>query len=221
MRTRRQFLKAASAIGAALAYGVARAHAVRPPWAERREWYPQGVASGDPAPDSVILWTRRPPKQPDAAAAIPLFLEVSTDPTFKKIVASNETLVTAGTDYTCRFLVGGLKPATEYWYRFTDTQGNGSRVGRTITAPSETDARAVRFAFVSCQDVGQSACNAYRKMIWEDERRPRDQQLGFVLHLGDFIYEICWYPEDKPNGRYGRRVREVFRYPNGENLHDY
>jgi len=221
MRTRRQFLKAASAIGAALAYGVARAHAVRPPWAERREWYPQGVASGDPAPDSVILWTRRPPMQPDAAAAVQLFLEVSTDPAFKKIVASNETRVAAETDYTCRFLVGGLKPATEYWYRFTDTQGNGSRIGRTITAPGETDARPVRFAFVSCQDVGQSACNAYRKMIWEDERRPRDQQLGFVLHLGDFIYEICWYPEDKPNGRYGRRVREVFRYPDGENLHDY
>jgi phosphodiesterase/alkaline phosphatase D-like protein len=80
----------------------------------------------------------------------------------------------------------------------------------------------VRFTFVSCQDIGQSACNAYRRMIYEDEGRPRAEQLGFVLHLGDFIYEVCWYPEDKPDGRrYGRRIRELFRYPHGENLHDY
>jgi alkaline phosphatase D len=222
MRTRRQFLQAASALGATLAYGISRAHAQRQPWTERREHYPQGVASGDPAPTSMILWTRRPPPAPDRGAAIALFLEVSADPRFTKIVASDETLVTDETDYTCRFLVAGLKPATEYWYRFTDHEGNGSRVGRTLTAPKETDSRPVRFTFVSCQDVGQSACNAYRRMIWEDERRPRDQQLGFVLHLGDFIYEVCWYPEDKPGGRrYNRRIRDLFRYPHGENLHDY
>jgi alkaline phosphatase D len=116
----------------------------------------------------------------------------------------------------------GPQPSTEYWYRFTDEDGNGSRIGRTLTAPKESDSRPVRFTFVSCQDVGQSACNAYRRMIWEDERRPRDQQLGFVLHLGDFIYEVCWYPEDKPDGRrYNRRIRDLFRYPDGENLHDY
>jgi alkaline phosphatase D len=225
MRTRRQFLQAASAIGATLA--MADASAARQPhrpWTERRELYPQGVASGDPAPASVILWTRRPPpgKAPDPGFLAAVRVEVSPDPAFRKIVATELTTVTADTDYTCRFLIGGLKPATEYWYRFTDHDGNGSRVGRTITAPAETDRRPVRFAFVSCQDIGQSACNAYRKMIHEDERRPRDQQLGFVLHLGDFIYEVCWYPEDKPGGRrYTRRIRDLFRYPNGENLHDY
>ncbi|HTU64983.1 MAG TPA: alkaline phosphatase D family protein [Steroidobacteraceae bacterium] len=222
MRTRRQFLRDASAIGAVFVIGDSNAHVRYPPWVEKRESFPQGVASGDPAPTSVILWTRRPPGQPDPAAAVALLLQVAADPDFRKIVASDETLLTAQTDYTCRFLVGGLKPATEYWYRFIDGTGAGSRVGRTITAPADHDARPVQFAFVSCQDVGQSACNAYRRMIWEDERRPRAEQLGFVLHLGDFIYEVCWYPEDKPGGRrYSRRIRDLFRYPDGENLHDY
>ncbi len=65
-----------------------------------------------------------------------------------------------------------------------------SRVGRTLTAPAPDDDRPVRFAFVSCQDVTNSALNAYRRMIYEDVRRPRAERLSFVLHLGDFIYEI-------------------------------
>jgi alkaline phosphatase D len=221
MRTRRQFLQAASAVGATLALGVPRAFAQGKTWTERREFYPQGVASGDPAPYSVILWTRLQPQHDDPRKTHLIFLEVARDPDFKKIESLAFIPITAETDWTCRFFAAGLKPSTEYWYRFTDEDGNGSRIGRTLTAPKENDPRPVRFTFVSCQDIGQSACNAYRRMIWEDERRPRDQQLGFVLHLGDFIYEVCWYPEDKPNGRYGHRIRDLFRYPDGENLHDY
>ena len=224
MRTRRQFLQAATSMGAVLVFGKARGHAQMPSGTERREFYPQGVASGDPAPDSVILWTRRAPvsPSPDTGKTIHVSVQVARDPDFQKIIAWDQALVTSATDFTVRFLVAGLKPSTEYWYRFTDSDGNASRVGRTLTAPAEKDDRPVRFAFVSCQDVGQSACNAYRKMIYEDERRPRAEQLGFVLHLGDFIYEVCWYPEDKPGGqRYGRRIRDLFRYPNGETLHDY
>ena len=67
-------------------------------------------------------------------------------------------------------LVGGLKPAHVYWYRFADSEGNGSRVGRTITAPRADDPRPVNFAFVSCQDVNEGKLNAYRRMIFEDER---------------------------------------------------
>jgi alkaline phosphatase D len=224
MRSRRQFLQAASSLGAALAFrdGSARS---RPPfedWTERREFYPQGVASGDPAPTSVILWTRRQPQAGETDAAFALGVEVARDPDFRKVVRQGIGTATADTDWTCRFLAVGLEPAREYWYRFRDRHGNGSRIGRTLTAPKESDNRPVRFTFVSCQDIGQAACNAYRRMIYEDERRPRDQQLGFVLHLGDFIYEVCWYPEDKPGGkRYTRRIRDLFRFPDGENLHDY
>ena len=111
-------------------------------------------------------------------------------------------------------LVGGLKPARTYWYRFTDADGNGSRVGRTITAPLPNDPRPVNFAFVSCQDVNEGKLNAYRRMIFEDERAPAADQLGFVLHLGDFIYEVVEYP-DEVKTRYDRTIYEVARIPDG------
>jgi len=74
-----------------------------------------------------------------------------------------------------------------YWYRFSDPEGFGSRIGRTITAPAVDDAGPVRFVFVSCQNANQGAQNAYRRMIFEDERAPEADRIGFVLHLGDFI----------------------------------
>jgi len=118
-------------------------------------------------------------------------------------------------------LAAGLKPAHVYWYRFTDEHGYGSRIGRTITAPSDKDSRPVRFAFVSCQNVQQGASTAYRRMIWEDERSQASDQLGFVLHLGDFVYEVVWYPEDRPQGMYARRLRDIVRYEKGEKIADY
>lgn len=219
--SRRQFAAQAAAVGAALAFGVTGAKA-KPAGAivERRDLYPQGVASGDPAPDSVILWTRRPPNP--SAISHALVVEVASDPNFAAIVARGNAKVSAATDWTCRFLAAGLRPASEYWYRFVDETGAASRVGRTLTAPAESDDRPVRFAFVSCQDITQSACNAYRRMIFEDERRAPAERLGFVLHLGDFIYEVVWYPEDSPNGRKrGRRLRDIVRYPNGEKMRDF
>ena len=129
--------------------------------------------------------------------------------------------VSKESDWTCRVLVGGLKPARVYWYRFTDRQGSGSRIGRTITAPSPDDPRPVRFAFISCQNANDGAQNAYRRMIFEDQRAREQDQLGFVLHLGDFIYEIVWYPEDRPQGMYDRRVRDLVRYENGEKIDDF
>jgi alkaline phosphatase D len=209
----------ATAFGAALAFGMGPAQAASPR-TERRDLYPQGVASGDPAPDSVILWTRR---EPDAGATVHhLTVEVADDDAFAHVVARGAVEVTPATDWTCRFLAAGLKPAREYWYRFTDEAGNMSRTGRTLTAPSDSDARPVRFAFVSCQDVSNSALNAYRRMIHEDMRRPRPEQLSFVLHLGDFIYEIVKYPEDGKDGHdRGRRLRDIIRYPHGEKLHKF
>jgi alkaline phosphatase D len=77
----------------------------------------------------------------------------------------------------------------------------------------------VRFAFVSCQNVCEGAQNAYRRMIFEDERAAPGEQLAFVLHLGDFIYEVVQYPEDQPDGRrYDRRLRDAVRFPDGEKL---
>ncbi|MDP1738704.1 MAG: alkaline phosphatase D family protein [Caulobacter sp.] len=215
--SRRAFAAQAAALGAALAFGRASAEARPAVHGERRDLFPQGVASGDPRADSVILWTRRGPDS--GVASHRLTVEVASDPEFGEPVARGDVAVTAATDWTCRFLAAGLRPAREYWYRFIDEAGNTSRVGRTLTAPADEDDRAVKFAFVSCQDVTQGALNAYRRMLHEDARRPRDEQLGFVLHLGDFIYELVWYPEERPGGvERGRRLRDIVRYPRGEKV---
>ena len=218
--TRRTLLAQAAAVGAALAFGQSCAHSQSGARTERRDLYPQGVASGDPMPDSVILWTRRAPDP--GATTHRLMVEVAGDEAFARIVARGDVEVSAATDWTCRFLAAGLMPAREYWYRFVDEAGNTSRTGRTLTAPTASDDRPVRFAFVSCQDVTNGALNAYRRMIYEDARRPRAEQLSFVLHLGDFIYEIVRYPEDMPNGMdRGRKLTGVVRYPNGEKVRNF
>jgi alkaline phosphatase D len=150
-----------------------------------------------------------------------LKVEIAEDEKFSRVVATAQPPISAESDWTCRVLVGGLKPSHVYWYRFTDAEGLGSRVGRTITAPAPDDSRPARFVFVSCQNVNQGAQNAYRRMIYEDERAPEAERIGFVLHLGDFIYEIVWYPEDRPQGMYDRRLRDVVRYKHGEKIRDF
>jgi alkaline phosphatase D len=217
--SRRKFIELAALFGASVAFRSAYARASGVQWRERRDLYPQGVASGDPQPDSVILWTRRPPAKDSEAKK--LILEIADDPAFRRVVATATATLSAEADWTTRVLAAGLKPRHVYWYRFTDEHGFGSRVGRTITAPAENDNRPVSFAFVSCQNMQMGGANAYRRMIWEDERKAAAEQLGFVLHLGDFVYEVVWYPEDRPQGYYARRLRDVVRYPHGEKIRDF
>jgi alkaline phosphatase D len=214
--SRREFIQVAAAMGASLAWGgPARASRLR--WTKKRALYPEGVASGDPGPSSVILWTRRPFNEGSRHL---LTVEVAEDDAFRRVVAQAKAPVSASADWTTRVLVGGLKPATIYWYRFTDVQGNGSRVGRTITAPLPDDPRPVNFAFVSCQDVNEGKLNAYRRMIFEDERAAPADRLGFVLHLGDFIYEVVEYP-DEVKTRYDRTIYDVGRIPDGGQVSNF
>ena len=208
--SRRDFIQTAAAMGASLAWG-GPARASRSNWRERRDLYPEGVASGDPDAHSVILWTRRPF---DQGTRHILTVEVAEDEAFRRVVASTPAPVSAASDWTARVLVAGLKPSRTYWYRFTDSEGNGSRVGRTITAPLQNDPRPVNFVFVSCQDVNEGSLNAYRRMIFEDERAAPADQIGFVLHLGDFIYEVVEYPEEVKT-RFDRTIYEVCRIPDG------
>ncbi len=228
---RRRFLAAATALGATAALARANAAPSRFKPTERRDLFPEGVASGDPQADSVILWTRRPPSEGDPwlqehegstkpRIASTMVVEVSEDPAFKRVVATARADLDPASDWTARVLVGGLKPSSEYFYRFIDPRRFSSRVGRTMTAPALDDPREVRFAFVSCQNVNQGAQNAWRRMIWEDEHAPQDKRLDFVIHLGDFIYEIVWYPEDRPQGMYDRRIRDTVRYKDGKKFQD-
>jgi len=215
---RRQFLASAASIGISGIWASRSAAAPsRLPWREDREAFPQGVASGDPDEHSIILWTRRPFDRGDRHE---LTVEVALDPDFRRVVAASRTPALEAADWTCRAMVGGLSPATVYWYRFIDDSGAGSRIGRTITAPRASDRRPVRFAFVSCNSVNEGAQNAYRRMIWEDERAPADRKLGFVLHLGDFIYELVEYPEETPN-RYSRTVYDLGHIPDGRKIGNF
>jgi alkaline phosphatase D len=213
---RREFLGLAATLGAVAVFGCAHGRPSRLRWSERRELFPEGVASGDPAPDSVVLWTRAP-RLGDGR----LVVEVAEDPAFERVVASAPVRALAENDWTVRALVGGLRPRTAYWYRFVGADGAGSRVGRTMTAPAADDREPVAFAFVSCQNANDGAQHAYRRMIAEDRRAPAAERLAFVLHLGDFIYEIVWYPEDRPQGMYDRRIRDLVRYPHGEKIDDF
>jgi alkaline phosphatase D len=214
---RRSFLIAAAASGVTGLWATPDAMASHVAWRERRDLYPQGVASGDPDEHSVLLWTRRPFTDRQSSR---LTLEVSLDREFHAVVATARVAVLAESDWTGRALVGGLAPATVYWYRFTDESGDGSRIGRTLTAPRPDDSRTVRFAFVSCQSVNEGAQNSYRRMIWEDERAEHDdpgQRLGFVLHMGDFIYEVVEYP-DEVSHRYDRTVFDIGRIPDARTV---
>ena len=217
--TRRSFLEMAAALGATAAWAGKSTFASRLDWRERRDLFPEGVASGDPDSNSVLLWTRREADKTHTSPS--LTVEVAEDQSFKHVIATASATISEAADWTCRILVAGLKPAHIYWYRFTDKEGLGSRVGRTITAPAKDDPRPIHFAFVSCQNANQGAQNAYRRMIFEDERVPEQDRLGFVLHLGDFIYEIVWYPEDRPQGMYDRRLRDIVRYAHGEKIQDF
>ena len=211
---RRHFLKLAAAMGATLAWGCASVRPSTSGWRERRDLYPQGVASGDPDADSVLLWTRRP--YADGRDSAMLLVEVAEDAAFTRVIATASAKVQAASDWTCRVLVGHLPPAGEYWYRFVDEEGNGSRIGRTLTAPADDDPRPAKFAFVSCQCLPEGYNNGYRRMIHEDENASREERLGFVLHLGDFIYEVVQYPDQVKNGRYDRKLTFPITFPKGK-----
>lgn len=212
MTTRRDFLASALAIGASGLWANALASPSATAWRENRTLFPEGVASGDPDHHSVILWTRRPFEEAKGT----LHVEVAQDEAFQQVVARSAVTVTPDTGWTVRVLVGNLKPSTIYWYRFSDADGNGSRIGRTMTAPAPGDARPARFAFVSCQNINMGYLQAWRRMIHDD--RAAQQPIAFVVHLGDFIYEIFFQPAENPNGYGGTPLRPMPNYPTGEKV---
>jgi len=145
-----------------------------------------GIASGDPLPDSVILWTRLAPMpevgdggMPDAV--YPVAWEVASDEAFTDIVASDVIDADPAFAHSVHVDVRGLEPDTWYWYRFTVGEFT-SGVGRTRTTPTR-DAKPERLAFAtaSCQSYVDGYFTPYQNMAKED--------LDLVVFLGDYIYE--------------------------------
>jgi alkaline phosphatase D len=186
--------------------------------------FPQGVASGDPTPDTVVLWTRVAAEGEDAVGTGPgrdvtLLLEVARDPEFSAVVASRSVEAGPATDGTVRVLVHELEPDTRYWYRFSTDGGEVSRVGRTRTAPAPEADRPVSLAFASCQGYEGGWFGAWRTLVNEDEAMPEGEQLDLVLHLGDFVYEALGYgsarrvsPFPSGGGRLGEEVEWAGSY---------
>ncbi|MSP72417.1 MAG: hypothetical protein EXR76_09610 [Myxococcales bacterium] len=161
--------------------------------------FPQGLASGDPTPDSVVLWTRVEPKNvADAPPEIEVSYEVASDPDFRSVVAEGKVVVEAASDHTLRLEVNGLLPYRHYFYRFV-ALGARTDAGRTKTAPLPDEDVAVRFAFASCQDFNGRYFHGWETMANDDAVAPID----FVLFLGDYIYETAADPrfQDEVPGR--------------------
>ena len=144
-----------------------------------------GVASGEPMPESVVLWTRLAP-DPLAGGGmppvrVPVRWEIAEDEAMQRVVRKGDAVATPQWAHSLHVEVRGLAPGRWYWYRFA-ARGETSPVGRTRTAPAAAaNPEALRFAAVSCQDFQNGYYSAYRHLAREN--------LDFVLHLSDYIYE--------------------------------
>ena len=194
---RRGFLGATGAGAAAVLLGAGAWGSARTPAAPRTvragDPFTLGIASGDPAADSVVLWTRL---APDPLAAdgrggmppvpVPVAWEVAEDEQLRRVVRRGTVLATPELGHAVHPEAGGLLPDREYFYRFRVLGPGGalSPVGRTRTTPRPGDApSSLSFAFASCQNWADGFYTAYDHMARED--------LDLVVFLGDYIYEAA------------------------------
>ncbi|MDO0928140.1 alkaline phosphatase D family protein [Streptomyces sp. TG1A-8] len=146
-----------------------------------------GVASGDPLPDGVLLWTRVTPV-PEATPGSGVGPDtevrwvVARDKAFTSVVAGGSTTATAASDHTVKADIRGLEPATDYWFRFS-AGGTVSPAARTRTAPAADAAvPGLRLGVVSCANWEAGHFSAYRHLAARGD-------LDAWLHLGDYVYE--------------------------------
>lgn len=148
--------------------------------------FTHGVASGEPAPRSMLFWTRfvggsdRPQE---------LELEVATNPRMVRPVARVRTLADPANDWCARVSVAGLAPGTTYYYRFSGPAKARSIVGRTRTLP-EGDVPLFRIGLFSCSNLPYGWFNAYGQAVAADD-------IDLFVHVGDYLYEYArgTYPD--------------------------
>lgn len=161
---------AAGVVAAASPAGVAAA--------ADAELFRHGVASGDPLPGGILLWTRVTTEVP----IVDVRWQVAADADFQDVVQAGTVRTDEARDHTVKVDVSGLAPATTYWYRFAVGSAYSPK-GRTMTAPS-TDAEIsrLRMGVVSCANWEAGYFAAYRHLADRDD-------LNLVVHLGDYLYE--------------------------------
>lgn len=184
--SRRRWLQAAAGIaGLAVTGGAARILAQPHFFADP---FSLGVASGDPAADGFVLWTRLAPDpfvgggMPDRD--VPLQWFVAEDENFKRVVQRGVAIASPEWAHSLHVEVSGLAPDRWYWYRFI-SGGVASPAGRARTLPlAGAPASRLRLAVASCQHFEQGYFSAYRHML--------DDDLDFIVHVGDYTYEGSW-----------------------------
>ncbi|MCL8024919.1 alkaline phosphatase D family protein [Nocardioides bruguierae] len=175
--------------------------------AARREPFTLGVASGEPSPDSVVLWTRLAPDPlaEDGRGGMPgvevlVRWEVAEDERFRRVVARGRTVARPRDAHAVHVEAQGLRPGREYFYRFR-TGLHLSPVGRTRTAPARgSSPTSVDLAIASCAQLEHGYFTAYRRIA---EDAP-----DLVVHLGDYLYEYEAGGYDLPPVGLGGRVRD-------------
>ncbi|MCQ4160567.1 alkaline phosphatase D family protein [Roseomonas sp. GC11] len=161
-------------------------HALAQPPRFERDPFTLGVASGDPWPEGVVLWTRLAP-EPLAGGgmprqAVPVRWQLSEEPEMRRVVREGEALAYPEFGHAVHVELEGLRPGRFYWYRFQAGEAL-SPIGRTRTAPAPGAAPAgLRFVNAGCQHYEHGHFTAWRHIAGEGE-------LDFVFHYGDFIYE--------------------------------
>ncbi|MGK8523092.1 alkaline phosphatase D family protein [Nocardia asteroides] len=178
---RRTLLKGGAAAATATAVlSAGRARAATP-------IFQHGVASGDPLPDGVIIWTRvtvSADATPGSGLGdpAPVRWEIAADEQFRSVASSGTLMASAESDHTVKVDVSGLAPGVEYFYRFS-ALGETSPVGRTKTAPAPSDTPdRLRFGVVSCSNWEAGYFGAYRHLAARTD-------LDAIVHLGDYLYE--------------------------------
>lgn len=180
------------------------------PWTARssgKDGYPfqLGVASGDPLPDSVILWTRLAvrPLEPQGGmpyGRIKVDWEISEDRAFTRRAKHGSAWATPEYGHSVHVDVRGLKPGREYFYRFR-TGGEISPVGRTKTAPAAgSSPERLLMAFASCASWQDGFYTAYRHLA--------NENADVIFHLGDYIYDYGLVPS---GGNRNTPVPDQFR----------
>jgi alkaline phosphatase D len=153
-----------------------------------------GIASGDPEPDGMVLWTRLAPAPFEAdhgmpPVALPVAWEIAEDAGFTRIAQAGACWALPQAAHSVHVEVAGLLPDRPYFYRFHAGQAT-SPIGRTRTAPLPgADIATLRYAFTACQHYETGHYGAYRQLVADDP--------ALVLFLGDYIYERPSLP-DRP-----------------------
>jgi alkaline phosphatase D len=184
-------------IGALALPGVALAQAAA-------RGFTHSVASGEPGPDTMLLWTRYVPAD---RGAVKLRAQIATSADFSRIVAEGEQITGPWRDHTAKVTVAGLAPDTRYFYRFVAPDGSFSPVGRTKTLPIG-DARRFGIAIFSCSNLPFGYFNAYGHAAARDD-------IDLWVHLGDYLYEYKQGGYAPAGGAIGGRWPE----PAGEMIH--